>query len=148
MTKERFKLGVYVSLILRKGDEILLIRRAKTGVDDGLYGCAGGKIDGDEQITYAMMREAGEEIGIKLKKEDLKVVHVLHAKRNQTLCEMLGFFIEASVWEGEPKNMEPNKHDDLAWFKLALLPDNTQPALIHVLAMLDKGVSFSEFGWE
>jgi len=148
MTKERFKLGVYVTLILRKDNKIVLIRRANTGIDDGQYACAGGKVDGDEPITGAMVREAYEEIGITLKKKDLKVVHVLHAIKNETRCETIGFFIEARAWEGEPQNMEPHKCDDIAWFQLSALPENTMPTLIHVLAMLDKGVSFSEYGWE
>ena len=148
LKKDRFKLGPYVALILRKDDKILLIRRFQTGVMDGFYSCAGGGIDGDEPVTHAMIREAQEEIGITLKKEDLKIVHVLHTKQGQGGDgETIGFFVEATEWQGEPQNMEPHKHDDVAWFALNDLPCNTRPALVHVLDMINNNIFFSEYGW-
>lgn len=147
MSQERFKLGSFVSLVLRKESQVLLIRRANTGCDDGMYGCAGGGVDGNEPITQALIREASEELGIKLRKEDLKVLHIVH-KKNVKGQEMIGFFIEASSWEGQPCNMEPHKCDDVAWFDLAKLPENCQPTFKHVVNMMDKKVFFSELGWE
>lgn len=145
---ERFKLGAYVSLILRRDNKILLIRRFNTGVDDGFYFSAGGKLDGNETITQAAIREAREELGISLKKENLKVAHVLHIKRQADLQELVGFYFEATDWEGEPENMEPDKHDDIGWFALDNLPSNVNSAFKHVLEMLNKNIFFSEFGWE
>jgi len=149
MTKKRFKLSSFVSLVLRRNQEVLLIRRANTGYEDGLYCCAGGSVDGNEPITDALMREAKEELGIILKKEHLRVVHVIHRKLKRDYdSELIGFFIEATEWEGEPQNMEPHKHDDVAWFTLNNLPQNTIPILKHVLKMLDENIFYSEFGWE
>lgn len=145
MSKEKFKLGAYTALILRKENNILLIRRCNTGSADGLYTCAGGKVDGNEPITQAMIREAKEEIGINLKKEDLKIVHTIHIKYDGT--ELIGFFIEAAKWDGEPKNMEPEKHDDLGWFDINNLPENTIPYLNGVLKKLNQNIFYSESGW-
>ena len=147
MQKERFKLASFVSLILRRGPEVLLIRRYNTGCEDGMYGCAGGCVDGNEPITQALIREASEELGIKLKKEQVKVVHIVHRKNSQGQ-EMIGFFVEASEWEGAPCNMEPHKCDALGWFHINKLPDNCQSVFKHVLAMLDQKQFFSEMGWE
>lgn len=147
MHKERFKIGSYVSLILKNENKILLIRRFQTGIDDGLYGCAGGGIDGNESITQAIIREACEELGIKLKKEHLTIVHVLHRKHSQGY-ESIGFHILATAWEGEPQNMEPHKCDDLVWVELENLPQNTQPHLKHVITMVKENIFFSELGWE
>ena len=148
MARERFKIGAFVALILRKQEMILLIRRSNTGSGDGFYACAGGGVDGDESITQAMIREADEELGIKLKKENLKIVHIVHSKQQQSSNECVGFFIEATEWEGEPQNMEPHKHDDVAWFNLNNLPQNTFPRLIHVIEMIDKKNFYSEYGWD
>lgn len=148
MTKERFKIGSYVSLILLRDNKILLIRRYQTDFDDGLYGCAGGSIDGDEPILHAMVREAREELGIQLKKEDLTVVHVLHYKKHERCDETVGFYVAARAWDGEPQNSEPHKCDDVAWFALDELPQNTQAHLKQVLEKVNKGVFYSEFGWE
>jgi 8-oxo-dGTP diphosphatase len=147
MLQERFKLGSFVSLILKQNSKILLIRRFNTGCDDGFYGCAGGGIDGNEPVTYALMREASEELGIKLNKEDLSIVHVLH-KRHENGRELIGFFIEAKKWEGEPQNMEPHKCDDIGWFDLHNLPSNSQPTFKHVISMMNKNIFYSEMGWE
>jgi 8-oxo-dGTP diphosphatase len=148
MAKERFKIPVFVALILRKNEKILLIRRSNTGSGDGFYSCAGGGVDGDETITQAMIREADEELGIKLKKENLKIVHIVHSKKRQDANENVGFFLEATEWDGELRNMEPHKHDDVSWFCLNNLPKNTFPRLIHVIKMVDEKVFYSEYGWD
>lgn len=149
MNHEHFKLAPFVSLILRKNNDVLLIKRANTGYEDGLYCCAGGKVDGNEPITEALMREAQEELGITLKKEHLKVVHVIHRKLNRNYdSELIGFFIEATIWEGTPQNMEPHKHDDISWFSLNKLPENLMPTFKHVANMLEKNIFYSELGWE
>lgn len=144
-SNDRFKIVSFVALILRKDGHILLIRRFNTGDGDGLYALAGGGIDGNEPATQAIVREAHEELGITLKKEHLKVVHVLHSKTNYE--EAVGFFIEATAWQGEPQNMEPHKHDDVRWFASDKLPHNTFPALKNILKLIDKNIFFSEHGW-
>ncbi len=58
-----------------------------------------------------MIREAKEEIGIELKPEDSKLVHVMH--RKEPSKERVNFFFTASKWVGEPKIMEPQKCDNL-----------------------------------
>lgn len=146
MAQERFKIIPYVSLILRKDQEILLIRRSNTGYDDGFYACAGGGVDGNETMTDAIIREAQEELGIILKKEHLHVVHVLHNK-HQNNVETVGFYIETTEWEGEPQNMEPHKHDFVGWFALDNLPTDTMSTLKQVIAMREKNVFYSELGW-
>ena len=50
-TKDRFKLIPAVYLILRRGDEVLLLRRANTGYQDGKYSIIAGHLDGDELAT-------------------------------------------------------------------------------------------------
>lgn len=143
---ERFKMISYVSLILRRDDQVLLIRRYQTGSNDGMYALAGGGVDADEPITQAAIREAREELGIRLNKDDLNVLHVLHSKN--TTSETIGFFIEATTWEGEPRNMEPHKCDDVRWIPAKGLPQNTMPHLKHVMEHIDRNIFYSEFGWD
>lgn len=147
MPKERFKLGPFVALLLQKDQKILLIKRQNTGCDDGLYGCPGGGVDGNEPVTQALIREAQEELGITLKKEHLRVVHVLH-KRHTLGTETVGFFIRATEWDAEPQNMEPDKHEHICWFELDNLPSNIIPSLKHVLEMVEKDIFYSEHGWD
>lgn len=51
-------------------------------------------------------------------------------------------------WEGEFQSMEPHLHDDIAWFSMHNLPDNTIESLRHIIKMRNKNISFSEHGWK
>lgn len=77
---ERFKLVTAVHLILIEDKKILLQKRYNTGYEDGNYSIVAGHIDGNESVIKAMQREALEEAGIKIKEEDLEIVHVMHRK--------------------------------------------------------------------
>ncbi len=147
MAKERFKLIPFVVLFLRQGNNVLLMRRYNTGFKDGFYGGTGGGIESAEPATQAIIREAQEELGIQVKKENLKIVHTVHAY-SESNQEFISFFLEATEWEGTPQIMESNKCDDIAWFDIDNLPLNILPLHKHVLDMIAKNIFYSEFGWE
>ena len=92
-----------------------------------------------------MIREAQEEIGIGVRQEDLKMIHVMHLIDGR---ESVSFFLTADIWDGEIQNMEPHKCDDLSWFPLDALPENTIPYIRHALECIQQGIAYSEFGWE
>jgi len=142
---DHFKLIPAVHLFLMKDDQVLLSRRFHTGYEDGNYSVPAGHVDGNEPVTSAMIREAREEIGITLTPSDLKVVHVMHRVTNE---ERIDFFFTARHWEGEICNAEPEKCDDLHWFPLDQLPENTIPYIRSALSCLQSGQFYSEFGWE
>jgi 8-oxo-dGTP pyrophosphatase MutT (NUDIX family) len=146
MNKERFKIIFAVNLLLRRGNKILLLRRANTGYQDGNYNLIAGHVDGDELATSAMVREAYEEAGIIIDAKDLKFVHIAHRlMRNDPGQERIGLFFEAQKWDGEITNLEPEKCDDLSWHSIDDLPDNVIPFLRIVLRDIENGISYSEF---
>lgn len=146
MSKERFKLISAVYLVLKKGGEVLLLRRFNTGYQDGKYSLVAGHHDGDERMTDAMLREAEEEAGISLNSDDLVMAHVMH-RMPEDGSERVDFFFVAEKWEGEIVNKEPHKCDDLSWFSLDQLPENTIPYVRTALEYVRDGVMYSEFGW-
>lgn len=151
MKKDRFKIVPASYLILRHADQVLLLRRFNTGYHDGSYSLVAGHLDGNETFTAAMIREAQEEAGIMLKPENLKVVHAMHryaAPNAPDMYERIDVFFRADVWEGEVKNNEPHKCDNLSWFALDSLPENTIPFIRQALEHVQNGVGYSEFGWE
>lgn len=148
---KRFKLKVGVFLFLIQDDQILLLRRFNTGIDDGQYGVPMGALEGNETVTSALMREAAEEANISVKPEDLTVCHVMH--RFHTTLERFSFeqidiFFKVSVYEGIIKNLEPHKCDELKFYPINDLPPNTIPFIRAAINSTLEGQCFSEFGWE
>jgi 8-oxo-dGTP diphosphatase len=143
--KERFKLVPTSHLILMKDGKVLLAKRLNTGWMDGNYSIVAGHLDGNETFLQAMVREAKEEAGIDLDEKDLQVVHVMHRKTDH---ERIDFFIEAKKWTGTPRIMEPDKCDDMQWFDLDKLPDNTIPYIRQAIQMIRNKVFYSEHGWQ
>ena len=145
-TKERFKLIPAVYLVLRRGNEVLLLRRANTGYQDGKYSTVAGHLEGDELATEAMAREAKEEAGIAIDPKGLKLAHTAHRlSRNQAGQERIDLFFEAKEWQGDIKNAEPHKCDDISWHDLLNLPENMLPFVKRVLSDIAHGVRYSEY---
>lgn len=144
--KDRFKLIPAVYLVLRRGNEVLLLRRANTGYQDGNYSVIAGHLDGDELAADGMVREAKEEAGITIDPKSLKLVHTGHRlSRNEVGQERIDLFFEATQWQGEVTNAEPDKCDDLSWYSLDNLPDNMLPFVKLVLIDIAHGVNYSEY---
>ena len=144
--KERFKLIPAVYLLLRRDDEVLLLRRANTGYQDGKYSLIAGHLDGDELATEGMAREAKEEAGIAIDPQKIDFVHLAHRlSRGEVGQERIDLFFECREWDGEVTNMEPNKCDDLTWFKINDLPKDTLPLIKLVIARTLDGRSYSEY---
>jgi len=145
--KERFKLMPAVAIILKQDNSILLQKRKGTGWNDGEWALVGGGVDGSETILQAATREAQEELGIIIKKDDIKVVHVLHY-RAPSGFESITFYLEVSRWQGTPRIMEPDKAQKIEWFDLNELPNNTIEMLKTTLTRVRNKILYGEWGWE
>jgi SAM-dependent methyltransferase len=115
---------VDVHLILRRGDEVLLARRAGTGYADGLLHAPSGHVEDGEDVRTAVIREAHEEVGLDLAPDDLRAALVMQ-HRGPGGRPRMGWFFEAEYGAGgEPVNREPDKCSGLSWHPLAALPDD------------------------
>lgn len=135
---------VAVHLFLLRNDRVLLLRRFNTGWEDGSYSVPAGHVESGETVTEAAIREAREEIGVRLKPQDLQVVHVMNRKSDD---ERIDFFLLVKSWTGEIVNKEPDRCDDLQWCPLASLPANIIPYVRQGLKNYHDGIVYSEFGW-
>ena len=146
MAKERHTLIPSVYLVLIKNNKILLLRRFNTGFMDGYYSLPAGHVESNETLTSAMVREAKEEIGIKINKKDLKLAHIIHRKEPNE--ERINFFFVSQKYQGKPKIMEPHKCDDLNWFDLNDLPESVIPYIKQAIQNILAKKIYSEFGWK
>ncbi len=137
---DRLKVKVAVYIILIKENKILLSRRFNTGWQDGNYGLPAGHVESDEKVIDALLREATEEVGVKLNGESIIFVHCMYRKNSYT-----DFYFLAKNWTGDPTNMEPDKCDDLQWFSLDSLPSNMIPSVKSAILNSQNGVLFSDF---
>jgi 8-oxo-dGTP pyrophosphatase MutT (NUDIX family) len=142
---EKFTLRAAVYLIPIKGNKVLLSRRYQTGWMDGKYSLIAGHIDGNESVFTAMIREASEEAGIRVRKKDLIPVKIMHRKSDR---EYIDFFFVAKKWNGTPKIMEPEKCDDLRWFPLNKLPRNLLAYVKEVIDSRNDDIPLIEYGWK
>lgn len=143
---DKFKLITCVYLLLIKDGKILLSRRFNTGYKDGNYSLVAGHHDGGETIREAMVREAAEEAGIKINKDDLELVLTMHRWCGDH--ERIDLFFTVKTWEGEITNQEPHKCDDLSWFPLDQLPVNTVSCIRTAVDCYQRGIGYCEFGWD
>lgn len=145
-SEERFKLIPSVYAFFVKDGKVLLLRRFQTGYEDGNYSLPAGHAEGGETLREAVAREAAEEVGVQTKAEDLELALTMHRWCGDH--ERVDFFFLASRWSGELRNMEPEKCDDMQWFALKQLPENIIPYIRRAIECYDKGIMYSEFGWD
>lgn len=145
---DKYKLVPASYVILRNGKQVLLLRRANTGYEDGKYSMIAGHVEDGETFTDTAIREGLEEAGIRIYPEDLKVAHIMQRRSGTSPLEQrIDVFFIADSWVGKIVNNEPHKCAELDWFDSDNLPANIIPYVKHVLECIENGISYSEFGW-
>ncbi len=103
-----------------------------------------GHVEANEPACFAAVREAEEELGLRLTTSDLRLVHVLHHRSDTS---RVGLFFLANVERSEVLNREPHKCAELRWEPLRHLPDRVVPYAAEVLRQIDGGALYSTAGW-
>lgn len=146
MDKKRHTLRCAVYALIVKKHKILLSLRKNTGWMDGRYGLPAGHLEKDEELKEALVREVKEEVLLKIDPSNLTLCHVMHRNEKKTdNFEYVDFFFRLEYWEGEPKNGEPDKSENLEWFDLDSLPDNVVPNVKAGIDYYKNKIYFSEF---
>ena len=133
-----------VYIILERVNEVLLSRRFQTGYQDGNYNLPAGHVDEGELPLAALLREVKEEIGVELILEDVRFVHTMYRAKADMTGQRADYFFTTTKWKGEPKNLEPDKCDDVRWFTYDNLPEKMTPHVRLALENAKRGIAFSE----
>lgn len=134
-------------IFLEKDGKILVSRRFNTGFQDGNYQVPAGHVDKGEVPSEAVIRETKEEVGVDLSPEDIELVHISYRPKHDNTNNRVDFFFRAYKWKGEPKNMEPDKCDDVKWVPLNDLPENMSAHVRDAIESTQKGIFFRELGF-
>jgi len=125
-----------------------MLRRFNTGYEDGKYTLVAGHVEDGESFVDCIIREADEEAGITLRRENLTMAHIVHRLANPVeQADRIDVFFVADKWEREPHNKEPHKCDDLSWFDRDNLPENMLPYVKQAIECVEQGIVYSEFGY-
>ena len=122
--KAMFKSAVH--MIIMKDDKILVQKRKGSKLWPGYYALPAGHIDEGENQYDALLREAKEELGIKIEKIGNTYVVL---RRNyfeidgKVLEPYIDFYFEVKEYTGEPMIMEENKCEELVWSSIEDLPE-------------------------
>jgi len=141
-TEERHKVRLAVYLIMRRGDQLLMIRRSNTGYMDGKLGLPSGHVEPHEAAEAAMVREAKEEVGITITPDDIQLAFTFHRAAEEGSFEYIDLYFEATTWQGEPVNAEPDKCSELLWADSDHLPGDVIPAVHTALTSVSRGMHY------
>lgn len=143
---ERHKMIPAVYVLMLRDFRVLLMRRRDTGYMDGWYGLPSGHVEDGEKLAEAAVREVKEEVGVLVKPENVRFLHVM--RRYEPGNDRVDFFYETRVWKGQPRIGEPSKCDEVIWADIEHLPENTIPYVYDFIYYLfPKSVVNSELGW-
>lgn len=143
--KYRSLVAVY-AMIVNDKNEILLLRRANTGYRDGYYDMPAGHLEDGETLREATIREVMEETGLSVSVDDVEFLQLMHRKSTGERVYLDATF-RVNKWDGEPRIVELEKCDHMAWFPLDSLPEMIVPHQRYVLEDFAAGRTYREVGW-
>ncbi|MDQ7905973.1 NUDIX domain-containing protein [Phytohabitans sp. ZYX-F-186] len=140
---------VDVLLLLTDADHLLLALREGTGYADGLWNLPSGKLELGEDAVSAVIREAREEVGVRLRPNELRMVATVHHRNTAGLARVgLAFAVAFDpARHGEPVNAEPHKCAKIEWVPADMLPSNTYPYTAACVRAYRQGEPFALSGW-
>lgn len=136
-------------VVVRKDSKIAFVLRSNTNWMNNYWGLPSGKVEVGESFLAAAVREAKEEIGIEVNKENLKHCLIVHRHEPSSFAtDWVDMYFEVMVYSGELYNAEPHMHSELAWLDPLSLPDNVIPSVRDALHHIHYGKMYSEYGWD
>ena len=118
--------------LIRRGDELLLVRQAAPG-EEQVWSVPGGRVEPGELVTEALVREVREETGIRvLDPGRLSILVQVDERREGWFAPAWSF--DVAEWEGELAVDDPDGYvSEAAWVPLAAAIDRLERISWHRL---------------
>jgi len=142
---DNISLPVAVHVFLIKDQQLLLMKRANTGFNDGKWSVPAGRLNSDEAISQAAAREAKEEVNADIKVSNLGNPLVMHHQNEKGT--RLYFFFRCQVWSGELVNMESQACSEIKWFDFNNLPADLIPHVKDAWDNIQQDKNYLEYGF-
>ncbi len=139
---QRPLIGAYLVLIQ---DEKVLLSKSKSEILAGKYSMIAGHTEKGETVINAIIREAKEEAGIDITPEDLQVVLTMqrpNAPYKGDPTDIIDIFIKATKFSGQIQNNEPEKCEEIVFFDINNLPEQTLPHVKKAIDLIAKNQHF------
>ena len=135
-----------VNVLVIQGNKVMLSRRANTGWMDGSLCIPGGHVEVGETPRQALVREIEEELGVRIKADDLEFLCV--AARNVSPTEYVAYEFVIRDKPYKFVNAEPEKCSELVWASLDQLPQDIIGDFEAIIKQgLIEGVKYLELGY-
>ena len=140
--EERHVSKIVVDLLLERKNEntgkkeILMMLASYLG---NMYDLPGGHLEPNEDLFDSMIREAKEELGIEIEREDMQIIHIYHHYEK----DLLKFVFKVKKFKNKIQNLEPEKCKELKWIEIENLPDNTLSGIRRELEYIKAKKSYS-----
>ncbi|MGW4229657.1 NUDIX domain-containing protein [Streptomyces sp. NPDC004980] len=139
-------IGVHLYLERPNGTVLLGLRHPNSAFAPSTWHVLAGHCEQENAIA-CLIREAQEEAGLQIERQDVELVHVVHHIGKPRNPPRMGLFFRARTWRGEPKLREPDKCLQWRFWDPTALPDDLVPYTRLAIAKIQSGELYSETGW-
>ncbi|MFJ4818060.1 NUDIX domain-containing protein [Streptomyces sp. NPDC088801] len=139
-------IGVHLYLERPDGTVLLGLRHPDSAFAPSTWHVLAGHCEQESAVT-CLIREAREEAGLHIERQDVELVHVVHHIDKAGDRPRIGLFFRARAWSGEPELREPDKCTQWKFWDPAALPDNLVSYTRQAIAKIQNGDLYSETGW-
>ncbi|MFJ3931607.1 NUDIX domain-containing protein [Streptomyces sp. NPDC090029] len=139
-------IGVHLYLERPDGTVLLGLRHPDSAFAPSTWHALAGHCEQENAIA-CLIREAREEAGLHIERQDVELVHVVHHIDGVGDRPRMGLFFRVRTWSGEPELREPDKCTQWRFWDPAALPDDLVPYTRVAIEKIQNGELYSETGW-
>ncbi|MCQ4200287.1 NUDIX domain-containing protein [Streptomyces coelicoflavus] len=139
-------IGVHLYLERPDGTVLLGLRHPDSAFAPSTWHVLAGHCEQENAID-CLIREAMEEAGLHIERQDVELVHVVHHIDKPGSPPRMGLFFRARTWGGEPVLREPDRCTQWKFWDPAALPDDLVPYTRLAITKIRNGELYSETGW-